>query len=76
MTLGAGGRSADQLNLFTGSADEALAAMGRGELLTQTAAVFGHKRRSAAVTGVLEQALTAAVDRGTLTEQPNGLLTV
>ncbi len=54
----------------------ASAGMGRGELLTQTAAVFGHKRRSAAVTGVLEQALTAAIGRGTLTEQPNGLLTL
>ncbi len=33
VTLGAGGRSVNQLNLFTGSADEALQAMGRGELL-------------------------------------------
>lgn len=31
--LGAGGRSTDQLNLFTGSAEEALQAMGRGQLL-------------------------------------------
>ncbi len=54
----------------------AAAGMGRGELLTQTAAVFGHKRRSPAVTAVLEKALTAAIDRGKLTEQPNGLLTL
>ncbi|MGY1753877.1 DUF4011 domain-containing protein [Blastococcus sp. SYSU D01042] len=54
----------------------AAAGMGRGELLTQTAAVFGHKRRSAAVTAVLEKALVAAIGRGRLTEQPNGLLTV
>jgi hypothetical protein len=54
----------------------AAAGMRRDELLTQTAAVFGHKRRSAAVTAVLEQALTAAISRGKLTEQPNGLLTV
>jgi TRAP-type uncharacterized transport system substrate-binding protein len=31
--LGAGGRATDRLNLFSGSADEALQAMGRGELL-------------------------------------------
>ncbi len=53
----------------------AAAGMGRGELLTQTAGVFGHKRRSAAVTAVLEKALVAAISRGRLTEQPNGLLT-
>ncbi|SOC50247.1 AAA domain-containing protein [Blastococcus aggregatus] len=53
----------------------AAAGMRRDELLTQTAAVFGHKRRSAAVTAVLEKALAAAIDRGRVTEQPNGLLT-
>jgi hypothetical protein len=54
----------------------AAAGMRRDELLTQTAGVFGHKRRSAAVTAVLEKALTAAVGRGRLTEQSSGLLTV
>ncbi len=58
-----------------GALCRAAAGMRRDELLTQAAAVFGHKRRSAAVTAVLEQALTAALERGKLTEQPNGLLT-
>ncbi|MBN1093301.1 DUF4011 domain-containing protein [Blastococcus sp. TML/M2B] len=53
----------------------AAAGMRRDELFTQTAAVFGHKRRSAAVTAVLEGALATALDRGRITEQPNGLLT-
>ena len=52
------------------------AGMRRDELLTQTAGVFGYKRRAAAVTPVLEAALKVALDRGLLTEQPNGLLTV
>ena len=52
------------------------AGMRRDELLTQTAAVFGYKRRAAAVTPVLEAALKMALDRGRLTEQPSGLLTV
>jgi hypothetical protein len=52
------------------------AGMRRDELLTQTAGVFGYKRRAAAVTPVLEAALTVALDRGRLTEQPSGLLTV
>jgi hypothetical protein len=38
--------------------------------------VFGYKRRAAAVTPVLEAALTVALDRGKLVEQPSGLLTV
>jgi hypothetical protein len=52
------------------------AGMRRDELLTQTAAVFGYKRRAASVTPVLEAALKIALDRGRLTEQPSGLLTV
>ena len=52
------------------------AGMRRDELLTQTAAVFGYKRRAAAVTPVLEAALTVALERGKLVEQPSGLLTV
>jgi hypothetical protein len=52
------------------------AGMMREELLTQTAAVFGHKRRAAAATPVLEAALKLALQRGRLTEQPSGLLTV
>jgi len=44
--------------------------------MTQTAAVFGYKRRAASVTPVLEAALKIALDRGRLTEQPSGLLTV
>jgi hypothetical protein len=52
------------------------AGMQREELLTQTAAVFGHKRRAAAATPVLEAALKLALQRGRLTEQPSGLLTV
>jgi hypothetical protein len=53
----------------------ASAGMRRDELLTQAAAVFGHKRRSATVTAVLEKALLTALDHGKLTEQPNGVLT-
>ena len=52
------------------------AGMRPDELLTQTATVFGYKRRAAAVTPVLEAALKVALKRGRLTEQPNGLLTV
>jgi hypothetical protein len=52
------------------------AGMMRDELLTQAAAVFGMKRRTAAATPHLEKALELAVQRGRLTEQPNGLLTV
>ena len=52
------------------------AGMMREELLTQTAAVFGHKRRAAAATPVLEAALELALQRGRLTEQSSGLLTV
>ena len=44
--------------------------------LTQTAAIFGYKRRTAAVTPVLEAALKLALHRGLLAEQPSGLLTV
>jgi hypothetical protein len=51
------------------------AGMRRDELLTQTAAVFGYKRRAAAVTPVLEAALKVALDRGKVLEQPSGLLT-
>jgi hypothetical protein len=51
------------------------AGMRRDELLTQTATVFGYKRRAAAVTPVLEAALKVALHRGRLTEQPTGLLT-
>jgi hypothetical protein len=54
----------------------ASAGMRREELLTQTAAVFGYKRRPASVTPLLEAALQLARKRGTLTEQPSGLLTV
>jgi hypothetical protein len=46
------------------------------ELLTQAAAIFGYKRRTATITPVLETALKLAVHRGRLVEQPNGLLTV
>ncbi|NEK85564.1 DUF4011 domain-containing protein [Blastococcus saxobsidens] len=53
----------------------AAAGMRRDELLTATAVVFGHKRRAASVTPVLEKALAAALDSGRLTEQGNGLLT-
>ena len=54
----------------------ASAGMRRDELLTQTAAVFGYKRRTPNVTPALEAALKWALHRGRLTEQPNGLLTV
>jgi hypothetical protein len=63
-----------------GNAMAALCRAGAGmmaeELLTQAAAVFGVKRRTAAVTPLLEKALELAVRRGTLTQQPSGLLTV
>jgi hypothetical protein len=52
------------------------AGMRREELLTQAAAVFGYKRRTPTVTPVLEAALTWALHRGLLVEQPSGLLTV
>jgi hypothetical protein len=54
----------------------ASAGMRRQELLTQTAAVFGYKRRTPATTPALEAALSWALHRGRLTEQPSGLLTV
>ena len=54
----------------------ASAGMMADELLTQTAAVFGYKRRTPAVTPALEAALKLALHRGRLTEQPSGLLTV
>jgi hypothetical protein len=54
----------------------ASAGMRADELLTQTAAIFGYKRRTAAVTPMLESALKLALHRGRLTEQPSGLLTV
>jgi hypothetical protein len=54
----------------------ASAGMRRDELLTQTAAVFGYKRRTSTVTPLLEAGLATALDRGRLTEQPSGLLTV
>jgi hypothetical protein len=46
------------------------------ELLTQTATVFGYKRRTPAITPALEAALKLALHRGRLIEQPSGLLTV
>jgi hypothetical protein len=54
----------------------ASAGMRRDELLTQTAAVFGYKRRTPTVTPLLEAGLALALERGRLTEQPSGLLTV
>jgi hypothetical protein len=54
----------------------ASAGMRRDELLTQAAAVFGYKRRTQTVTPLLEAGLACALDRGRLTEQPTGLLTV
>jgi hypothetical protein len=62
-----------------GNAMAALCRAGAGmmaeELLTQTAAVFGVKRRTPASTPLLEAALKLALQRGRLTEQPSGLLT-
>ena len=52
------------------------AGMMREELLTQTAAVFGYKRRTPTVTPSLEAALAWALHRGRLSEQSSGLLTV
>jgi hypothetical protein len=54
----------------------ASAGMMADELLTQTAAIFGYKRQTAAVTPVLEAALKLALHRGRLVEQPSGLLTI
>jgi hypothetical protein len=54
----------------------ASAGMMDDELLTQTAAIFGYKRRTPTVTPALEAALKLALHRGKLTEQPSGLLTV
>jgi hypothetical protein len=44
--------------------------------MTQTAAIFGYKRRTPTVTPALEAALKLALHRGRLTEQSSGLLTV
>ena len=52
------------------------AGMRRDELLTQTAAMFGYKRRTPAITPLLESRVTWALERGRLVEQPSGLLTV
>ncbi len=54
--LGAGGRSTEQLNLFSGSADEALQAMGRGQLLAMLRTTG---RGHADVGGVLDSGLAA-----------------
>jgi hypothetical protein len=54
----------------------ASAGMQRDELLTQAAAVFGYKRRTPALTPLLEAAVDRALAAGRLTEQPNGLITV
>jgi hypothetical protein len=54
----------------------ASAGMRRDELMTQTAAVFGYKRRTQTVTPLLEGAVAFALGRGRLVEQSNGLLTV
>ncbi|MGZ4539995.1 MAG: DUF4011 domain-containing protein, partial [Blastococcus sp.] len=51
------------------------AGMRRDELLTQTAAVFGYKRRTPTVTPLLEAGVAWALEHGRLTEQPSGLLT-
>jgi hypothetical protein len=59
----------------------AMAALARGadglpreELLTRTAQVFGHRRRTPTTTPLLEAALTAALDAGRLTERPDGTI--
>ena len=54
----------------------ASAGMMADELLTQTAAIFGYKRRTPTITPPLEAALKLALHRGRLTEQESGLLTV
>jgi hypothetical protein len=51
------------------------AGMQREELLTQAALVFGYRRRTPTLTPLLEAALALAVERGRVTEQPDGLLT-
>jgi hypothetical protein len=51
------------------------AGMQRDELLSQAAAVFGYKRRTATITPLLEAAADAALAAGRLEEQPNGLIT-
>jgi hypothetical protein len=66
----------DEIGNAMASLCRASAGMEREELLTAAAAVFGVKRRTAAATPLLEKALALALQRGKLTEQPNGLLTV
>jgi hypothetical protein len=66
----------EELGNAMASLCRASAGMMTDELLTQTAAIFGYKRRTAAVTPALESALKLALHRGRLTEQPSGLLTV
>jgi hypothetical protein len=51
------------------------AGLPRDELYLRTLAVFGHRRRTAALLPLLDAALAAAVTDGRLTEQPAGLLT-
>lgn len=54
--LGAGGLAADQLNLFTGSADDSLLAMGRGEVIMMLRTIDpGHVD----ITRVLDSGLAA-----------------
>jgi hypothetical protein len=53
----------------------ASAGMARDELYLRTLEVFGHRRRTPALLPLLDAALTAAVARGRLTEQPTGLFT-
>jgi hypothetical protein len=62
-----------------GNAMAALCRAGGGadreDLLTQTAQVFGYRRRTPTLTPLLEAALERALATGRLTERPDGLLT-
>ena len=49
--------------------------MEREELLTQTALVFGYRRRTPTLTPLLEAALERVLASGRVTAQPDGLLT-
>ncbi|TQN42178.1 AAA domain-containing protein [Blastococcus colisei] len=66
----------EEIGNAMGALCRASAGMMADELLTQTAAIFGYKRRTPAVTPALEAALKLTLHRGRLVEQPSGLLTV
>ena len=67
--------SPDEIGNAMAALARAGAGLARDELYLRTLEVFGHRRRAPALLPLLETALAAAVARGRLTEQPDGLIT-